>query len=125
RVGVAIGSPEVIREMDKARGPYMVSSLAQAAAVAALSDEEGWARRTVTEGVETRERLREALEARGHRPLPSQGNFLAIPVEGGGALRWSHALLDAGVAVCPLAGAAGMGDAIRVTVGPWPLMERF
>lgn len=125
RVGFGIGSPEIVDEVEKARGPYKVSRLACAAAVAALEDVEGWKERTVAEAVEIRERLAGALEARGLQPLPSRANFLLVPVAAGSALQKARDLRAMDVAVRPFTGCPDVGDALRVTVGPWPLIEAF
>ena len=125
RVGVGIASPEVAIEIEKARGPYMVSSLAEAAAVQVLRDQEGWVDRTVAEAIQNRELLVESLRSRGLSPMPSAANFLMIPVGEGRALRYAHELRRRGIAIRPFPSMPDIGDGIRVTVGPWPLMERF
>ena len=125
RVGLAFGSEGLIREVEKSRGPYKVSRLAEAAAVAALLDEEGWVEETVAACLDHRERLAAALGARGLTPLPSRTNFLLVPVADGRAVELALALRDRGVAVRPFPDCPDVGDALRVTVGPWPLMERF
>jgi histidinol-phosphate/aromatic aminotransferase/cobyric acid decarboxylase-like protein len=112
-------------EIEKSRGPYMVSSVAEAAAVEVLRDEEGWVDRTVAECTRNRERLAEALRGVGLSPLPSAANFLMVPVAQGCALRYAAELRKRGVAIRPFPGMPDIGDGIRVTVGPWPLMERF
>ncbi|QIB28085.1 aminotransferase class I/II-fold pyridoxal phosphate-dependent enzyme [Caloranaerobacter azorensis] len=40
RVGYALASEEIIHNMNKIRGPFNVNKLAQAAAIAALEDED-------------------------------------------------------------------------------------
>ena len=125
RVGLAFGSAPMVLEVEKSRGPYKVSRLAEAAACAALADEEGWIPRTVQEAIDNRERLAAALEERGLAPLPSQANFLLFPVAQGRAREFSNALREHDVAVRPFPDCLDVGDALRVTVGPWPMMERF
>jgi histidinol-phosphate aminotransferase len=125
RVGLGIGSPEVAKELEKSRGPYMVSSLSEAAGVRALRDEEGWVERTVQEAIESRTRLDGELRARGLAPLPSAANFLMVPLEEGCALRYARELRERGVAIRPFTDLPAIGDAMRVTVGPWPMVERF
>jgi histidinol-phosphate aminotransferase len=48
-----------------------------------------------------------------------------VPVPEGEAKSRSDALRTRGVSVRPFPACAGVGDALRVTVGPWALMERF
>lgn len=125
RVGYGVGSEGLIGEIEKSRGPYKVSRLAEAAAVAALDDAQGWVRQTVRECVDNRERLRAALAERGTPAPPSSANFLLLPVAPGQAVPTVHALRSHEVGVRPFPDCPDVGDAIRVTVGPWPMMERF
>jgi histidinol-phosphate/aromatic aminotransferase/cobyric acid decarboxylase-like protein len=125
RIGFAVGSPEVAREVEKSRGPYKVSRIAEAAGVAALDDRSGWAARTTAECVANRGRLFEALRQRGLAPLPSAANFIFFAVPAGSALAWNQALRDHGVAVRPFPACLEVGDGLRVSVAPWPMLERF
>lgn len=125
RVGFAVGPRKLIQEAEKSRGPYKIGSVAEKAAVAAIEDASGWADRIREETLENRNRLSAELRSRGLRPLPSQGNFLLIPVEPASAPVVNQALRERGVSARPFPGLPGIGDALRVTVGPWVLMERF
>ncbi len=125
RCGYAVGSAEVALAVDRSRGPYKVARLAYEAAAAALRDEEGWMRGVIDEAIENRERLSAELAARGRAPLPSRANFLLVPAPTGDAKADALALRAAGVGVRPFRGIPGMGEGLRVTVGPWTLMERF
>jgi histidinol-phosphate aminotransferase len=125
RVGFAVGPTALVQETEKARGPYQVSEVAERAAIAALRDSSGWCENVRAEVIQNRERLAEALRSRGLQPFPSQGNFLLIPVEPANAVEVNRALKDHGVACRPFPRLRGIGDALRVTVGPWDLMERF
>jgi histidinol-phosphate aminotransferase len=125
RIGIGVASPEVAREMEKARGPYMVSSLSELAAVKALRDEEGWVDRNVAECMKCRDRLIEELRSRSLSTLPTATNFVMVQVPDGCALRYAKELRARGIAIRPFPCMDELGDGIRVTVGPWPLMERF
>lgn len=129
RVGFAVGDPAVIAEVEKSRGPYKVGQLAERAALAALEDRQGWVPEIVGEIRENRVRLASALEERGFSPLPSDANFLCVPLAprlaGWSAEAASGALRERDVAVRPFPALPGIGEALRVTLGPWPLMERF
>ena len=125
RVGLGFGHESLVLEVEKSRGPYKVSRLAEAAACAALDDADGWVERTVAECVANRGRLAAALVARGWAPMLSSANFLFVPVRSRSARDLSDRLRAEGVAVRPFAAQSGLGEGIRVTVGPWPLMERF
>jgi histidinol-phosphate/aromatic aminotransferase/cobyric acid decarboxylase-like protein len=125
RCGYAVGSPEVVLAVDKSRGPYKVARLAYEAAAAALRDEEGWMAGVIDETIANRGRLADALEVRGRAPLPSRANFLLVPAPTGDARADARALREAGVGVRPFSGIPGVGEGLRVTIGPWPMMETF
>jgi histidinol dehydrogenase len=127
RVGYAVGPPALVAEIDKARGPYKVGGVAEAAVLAALAHDAAWCRAAVLDVIAHRARLAAALRERGLSPLPSEANFLFVPLDAarGGAPAIAAALRARGVAVRPFAGLPVVGGGIRVGVGPWPLMERF
>jgi histidinol-phosphate aminotransferase len=126
RVGYAVGTPETILEVEKARGPYKVSRIASEAAGVALADAEGWVARTVADCVACRERAHAALAGRGLDPVPSLANFIMFRAPSGDARGDALGIRAHGVAVRPFVGEYPDGtDALRVTVAPWPLMERF
>ena len=125
RAGFAVGPESIIQELEKSRGPYKVSQVAERAAIAVLEDSSGWAEGVRQSVVENRERLTKELGKRGLEPLPSQANFLLVPVEPAGAKEVGRALRERGVACRPFPGVPDVGDAIRVTIGPWDQMERF
>jgi histidinol-phosphate aminotransferase len=74
RVGYAVASPEVARELDRRRDPAPVSAPAARIAAAALRDP----RLDVEETVAERERMREALTAAGFDCPPSAANFVLL-----------------------------------------------
>jgi histidinol-phosphate aminotransferase len=127
RVGIAVGAPEVVRELEKSRGPYKVSRPAEAAAVAALEDGSGWLDESTALVRRERARLADELAARGLPALPSGGNFLCIPLAPieGKADGLTAALRERGVAVRPFPALPGLGDAIRVSIAPRSEMDTF
>jgi histidinol-phosphate aminotransferase len=122
RIGYAIGQPALVAEVEKSRGPYKLTSLAERMAVAAVRDDRAWVDEHVALAVSLRERLAEALRARGFAPLPSGANFLCVPVPQCVAV--GQAMRARGVAVRPFPDLPHVGDALRFSVGPWPLLER-
>ncbi|HUF49924.1 MAG TPA: histidinol dehydrogenase [Longimicrobiales bacterium] len=124
RVGFAIGPPALVAEIEKSRGPYMVSSIAEAAALAVLARDMEWVRARVQAVRELRSRLHDALVARGAAPLETAANFLLLPVPGRAA-DWNSALRARGVAVRAFSALPGTGECLRVSIGPWPMLERF
>ncbi|MES2522812.1 MAG: histidinol-phosphate transaminase [Gemmatimonadota bacterium] len=123
RIGYAIGQPALVMEVEKSRGPYKLNALAERVATTALRSDRQWVAEHVALAVSLRERL--AVELRGMRlsPLPSHANYLCVPVANCVAV--GQALRSRGVAVRPFPGLPGVGDALRVSVGPWEYMERF
>src|SRR5215208_552591 len=82
RVGYGVGSSDVVDLIARARGPYKVNALAEAAAVAALgpgSEARGWVTAHAALAVTLRERLVNAIRELGLEPAPSAGNFLFVP----------------------------------------------
>jgi histidinol dehydrogenase len=125
RVGFAVGPAPLVAEIEKARGPYKVGGVAEAAALAVLSGDRDWVRDRVAEARASRERLHAELDARQVRNWPSAANFVLLRVPTGTAAEWNGRLRASGVAVRPFAGLPGAGECLRVTVGPWPLVARF
>jgi histidinol-phosphate aminotransferase len=125
RVGYALGPADLIMDLEKSRGPFKVGGLAEAIAVAAIERDGDWVREIVRRTRENRERLAAALADLGLRCWPSAANFILVAAPGGDArgLRLSLRRLDIGVRAFP--DLPQTGGCIRVTVGPWPLMERF
>lgn len=113
RVGYAIAHPEVADLMNRVRQPFNVSSVALAAAEAALGDDEFLARsaelnrRGMTQ-------LVAAFRELGLEWIPSAGNFVTFKV--GDAIGVNQALLRQGVIVRPIA-AYGMPHWLRVSIG--------
>jgi len=134
RVGYAAGAPDVIGMVERARGPYKVSVLAERAVHAALADGEdalGWVQRHARLAVEIRERVAVALTRLGFPPLPSAANFVCLPTPQ--ASRVAERLREQKVLVrCftalprepRLLSVAG-GSALRVGMAPWESMQRF
>jgi histidinol-phosphate aminotransferase len=114
RIGYGIGHPTLVAEMNKLRTPFNVTSVGQAAALAALDDAEH-VRRSVEMNHAERARLFRRLQGMGLRPVASETNFLFIPT-GANAKGMCDELLHEGVIVRPLAW-MGFPDAIRISVG--------
>jgi histidinol-phosphate aminotransferase len=111
RVGYGVADPELSGYLERARHPFNVNRLAEAAALAALDDAEHVerARRVNAEGIAY---LTRELSGLGIEVWPSDANFvLARPGPG-----TYERLLREGVIVRPLAG-FGMPGHVRITVG--------
>ncbi|HET7321487.1 MAG TPA: histidinol dehydrogenase [Longimicrobiaceae bacterium] len=127
RVGYALGPAPLIRAIELSRGPYKVGAAAERAAVAAVREGGAWVREIVERTVRNRERLADALGERGLRTFPSAANFVLATGrrESGWAVQLRAELAERGVGVRAFESLPGIGDAIRVTAGPWEQMERF
>jgi histidinol dehydrogenase len=124
RIGFAVGPPALIAEIEKSRGPYKVGGVAEAAALAVLAGDRGWVEACIAEVRQNRARLGTALAERGVDTWSSAANFVLLRVPGLAA-EWNGQLRARGVAARPFPQLHGAGECLRVTVGPWPMMERF
>ena len=129
RIGYATGAPALVAEVEKSRGPYKVSAIAERAALAALGEGLDWARDHIAEAIANRDRLTSELERRGLGPIRSEANFVLVPLTNANA-RARH-MRSLGVAVRPFehlpavsdALRASGGSALRISVGPWDMIE--
>jgi histidinol-phosphate aminotransferase len=120
RVGYAVGQPAVIDYMNRVRAPFNVSTLAQAAALAALDDQDHVHTARALNQKE-RTRMSEALTARGLAVAPSQANFVLVDLKRPARAVYD-ALLKKGVIVRPF---ASLPTSLRVTVGTERENDRF
>ncbi|NIP73375.1 MAG: histidinol-phosphate transaminase [Gammaproteobacteria bacterium] len=118
RLGMLVGPPAWLEEVDKVRLPYNINVLTQVSAEFALEhkavlDEQSARIRA------DREALFEALAALpGVEPFPSRANFILFRAPRGRANALFQGLLEAGVLIKNLSGAGGaLADCLRVTVG--------
>jgi histidinol-phosphate aminotransferase len=122
RVGWACGAADLVNEVERSRGPFKLNAVAERAATAALTRDVGWMREQAAEAVRMRVRLAAELRRRGFATLPSQANFVLVPLPG--APKIAAAMRALGVAVRPFESLPGIGDALRITAAPWPELER-
>jgi histidinol-phosphate aminotransferase len=110
RIGFMVGAPEVAAAVRKVVTPFSASSVAQAAAMAAL-DATGEMRRRADLVIGERERVLAAVRELVPDVPESQANFVWLPL-GDRAVEFGQACERQGVIVRPFA-----GDGVRVTVG--------
>lgn len=122
RLGYALTTPDVRRATEKVRSPFNTSSLAQAAALAALDDQEHVARSRQHNSRELRF-LQEELGRRGVAFTPSVANFLLVDT-GEDAERVFTEMLRLGVIVRPMR-TYSLPTCVRVTVGTHDENLRF
>lgn len=113
RVGFGIAQAELTDLMNRVRQPFNVSSLAQAAAIAVLDDDD-FLQRSCQMNRAGVQRLQGAFERMGLEYVPSYGNFVLVRV--GDAMRVYEALLRAGVIVRPVAN-YGLHEWLRISIG--------
>jgi histidinol-phosphate aminotransferase len=115
RVGYGLGSAEVVSALGKVRRAFDITTPAQEAALASLSDDAEVERRRRV-NAEQRPEVERILRVHGFEPAgPAVANFLYVDV-GQDARPLFEQLLRQGVIVRPMHG-FGNPDAIRVTVG--------
>lgn len=122
RVGYGVGRADLIALLQQVRGPFNVNSLAQAAAVAALGDQEHIALSIEVNG-QGREQLERAFDAKGLEYIPSQANFVFVRI-GVDSARVFNDLLKEGV-IIRTGTPFGRSDWIRVTIGTPEMNDRF
>jgi len=113
RVGLALTSVALAKELHKVRDSYNVSRIAQAGALAALKDQ-GAMRAHVAQVRATRRRLTEALEELGFAVPPSQANFVLARRAGQDLAPMVAALRARRILVRYF---SDLPDAMRITVG--------
>lgn len=122
RVGYALAQPALAAEVEKSRGPYKVNGLAEAVALAAVTHDRDWVDAHVALAVENRRRLETVLREMGLSPVPSSANFTLVPVDQ--CVEVGAAMRARGVAVRPFPALPHLGDALRISVGPWEVVQQ-
>jgi len=121
RVGYAFCNAQVADMMNRVRQPFNVNSVAQAAAVAALGDEE-FVQRTNELNRRGMEQIVAGLQKLGLGYIPSYGNFVSFKV--GDGMKFYRRLLELGVIVRPVA-SYEMAEYLRVSIGTEQENEKF
>ena len=110
RIGYGVTTPEITNFLNRVRPPFNANSMAQRAALAAMSDDEHVAKsRAVNEA--GMEQVVNGLRALGFSPIPSEANFVYVDVRQDGREVF-EALLRQGVIVRHIE-----GRMVRVTIG--------
>jgi histidinol-phosphate aminotransferase len=121
RVGYGVANREIIDILNRIREPFNVNSIAQAAAVAVLSDETYY--RNIAKNVnEQRQYLYRSLESMGIPYEVSFTNFILIRV--GESRQVAGSLLKKGVIIRDMS-AWGLKGYIRVSIGSASENKRF
>jgi histidinol-phosphate aminotransferase len=125
RIGYAIGHADLIKAFDKIRNHFGVNRIAQAGALAALSDATHLAH-VIAEVVAAREAIGRIATANGLESLPSGANFVAIDCgrDGDFARRVLKGLIARDIFV-RMPGVAPLDRCIRVSAGRPDDLEAF
>ena len=117
RIGYALTNPQIADMVNRVRAPFNVNSVAQAAALAALHDQD-FVERAYQNNRAGMAQLEAGSKQLGLSFIPSFANFLTIQVAQTGArgAAINAALLKRGVTVRPLAGYE-LPTYLRVTIG--------
>jgi histidinol-phosphate aminotransferase len=120
RVGYLMASPDLVREIDKARLPYNLNFISQLAALSALEEREALDR-TVAGIVAEREKLLSRLaDLPGVRTWPSRANFFLLELLSASPRAVFESLYRRGVLVRDVTAYPTLSRCLRVSVGtPW------
>jgi histidinol-phosphate aminotransferase len=113
RVGYALAHEQVTDMINRVRQPFNVSSVAQAAAVAALRDV-SFVKKTFELNQRGMLQITDGLTKLGLEYIPSYGNFVAFRIDNATAMY--RRLLELGVIIRPIAN-YDMPDWLRVSIG--------
>ena len=116
RVGWGYGAPAVVAALERVRSPFNVNAAAQAAAVAAVADQEHLAF-VLQYNARERSRLSAGCRDLGLEVVPSSANFILIAFgDAAGRAQAAHAyLLAQGIIVRPVHGTPA--NTLRITIG--------
>ncbi|MGM0563452.1 MAG: histidinol-phosphate transaminase [Pseudomonadota bacterium] len=122
RIGYGLSHPDIADLLNRVRQPFNVNSLAQAAAVAALHDDD-YLQRSLDNNRDGLRQIVAACEEKGWGYIPSVANFICIRV-GEQAEAVYEGLLREGVIVRPIGGYQ-LPEYVRVTIGTPEENARF
>jgi histidinol-phosphate aminotransferase len=120
RLGYGIANTDLVSALEKIRQPFNANLLSQAAALAALDDEEH-VRKTRTNNFAGLEFFERALRKLGLEYVPSSANFILVRV--GDGQKVFNAMQKLGVITRPMGGYQ-LPEWIRISIGTPPENER-
>ena len=125
RVGWATGAQPLIEILNRLRGPFNLSTSAQATALAALGDQT-FVAHSRDQNIAIRAWFVAAIEALGNhglRALPTEANFVLVLFEGKLTAEAAYkGLAEAGTITRWLPG-QGLPHGLRITIGTPPQMD--
>jgi histidinol-phosphate aminotransferase len=114
RIGFGISHPDIADLLNRVRQPFNTNLVAQAAALAALDDDEH-VKTSIRSNNQGKAYLQQAFDQLGLTYLPSMGNFLTVNMKRDAGSVY-QALLNKGVIVRPVANYQ-LPDYLRITIG--------
>jgi len=120
RIGFGVADPAIITQMEKIRPPFNVTSQAQAAGIAALTDQD-FVRASFEKNLRVKEALIDFMAKKGFESIPSQANFVMTNVKNDDI----HLKLLAKGYIIRSGSAFGMGGYIRVSIGTEEEIQGF
>lgn len=121
RIGFGLSHPDIADMMNRVRQPFNVNSIAQAAAIASLRDED-FVERSYALNQAGMAQLKQGFDQLGLEYIPSFANFISVRV--GNSQNINKKLLQNGVIVRPVANYE-MPEYLRVSIGLFAENEKF
>jgi len=118
RVGYVFGVEETVSRFHRVRNHFGVNRLGQAAALAALKDQ-NWLAHVLAQVAASSDRIAAIAESHGFKPIPSATNFVTIDCDRDAA--YAKAILDGLVSrgvFIRMPGVAPLNRCIRISTGP-------
>jgi histidinol-phosphate aminotransferase len=117
RVGYLMASPELVREINKARLPYNLNFFSEAAAMAAIEE---WPalERNIARLIDLRETLRAELQqVPGVKVYPSRANFFLVELTDADPKAVFEAIYRRGILIRDVTSYPRLARCLRITVG--------
>lgn len=121
RIGFGLCHADIADMMNRVRQPFNVNSIAQAAAIASLADDD-FVERSYALNQAGMVQLTKGFDKLGLEYIPSFANFISVKV--GDAARYNQKLLQKGVIVRPVANYE-MPEYLRVSIGLFSENAKF
>jgi len=116
RLGWGHAGDEIIDILNRVRGPFNVSGIAQEAGIAAMNDT-AFIQKCVENNTKMREWTAEQLEALGLKVTPSQGNFLIVDFGDAGRAEGCRLYLKERNILVRQIGGYGLPTFLRISIG--------
>ncbi len=118
RLGMLIGKPEWVDELEKVRLPYNINILTQVIAEYALEHKHLFDKQTQVIIADREELFQQLQQVEGVEPFPSQANFILIKLTSADANQIFQQLKERGILIKNLHPSGGLlTNCLRVTVG--------